>query len=72
MRKKAVKLGRDEMCNQYFDIRTFGAVMSTSDMKADDDSSEEKAEEGGKGKKSKKKTQRRRLRDLVWYAVLFN
>lgn len=43
--KKAVKLGRDEMCNQYFDIRTFGAVMSTSDMKADDDSSEEKAEE---------------------------
>lgn len=43
------------MCNQYFDIRTFGAVMSTSDMKADDDSSEEKAEEGGKGKNPRKR-----------------
>lgn len=62
--KKAVKLGRDEMCNQYFDIRTFGAVMSTSDMKADDDSSEEKAEEGGKGKKSKKKDSKKKIKGL--------
>ena len=53
-----------EMCNQYFDIRTFGAVMSTSDMKADDDSSEEKAEEGGKGKKSKKKDSKKKIKGL--------
>jgi CRISPR-associated protein Csd2 len=52
------------MCNQYFDIRTFGAVMSTSDMKADDDSSEEKAEEGGKGKKSKKKDSKKKIKGL--------
>lgn len=53
--KDAVKLGRMKMCQQYFDIRTFGAVMSTGDVKADDDSGEENAEEEGKGKKSKKK-----------------
>lgn len=38
--KEAVKLGRDEMCQQYFDIRTFGAVMSTSDEKEDSDSND--------------------------------
>lgn len=53
--KKAVKLGRDEMCNQYFDIRTFGAVMSTGKEEANSDSTEENAEDGDKGKKSKKK-----------------
>lgn len=56
--KKAVKLGRGEMCNQYFDIRAFGAVMSTGDVKADD-SSEKNAEDGRKGKESNKKSSKK-------------
>lgn len=62
--KKAVKLGRDEMCNQYFDIRAFGAVMSTGgdDIKAEDDSENE--EEGGNGKKSKKKDTKKKIKGL--------
>lgn len=52
--KKAGKLGREAMCAQYYDIRTFGAVMSTGEEKAKDDDSEE---EGAKNtnKKSEKK-----------------
>lgn len=61
--KKAVKLGREEMCNQYFDIRTFGAVMSTGgDIKADDDSENE--EESGKGKKSPQKDSKKKIKGL--------
>ncbi len=60
--KKAVKLGREEMCNQYFDIRTFGAVMSTGDTKANDDSENE--EESGKGKKSPKKDSKKKIKGL--------
>lgn len=51
--KKAVVSGRAAMCAQYFDIRTFGAVMSTGEEKAKDDSDEVKPEEKG-GKKAKK------------------
>lgn len=53
--KKAVKLGRDAMCAQYYDIRTFGAVMSTGEEKADDntDDAEEKDKKGKKAKSKK-------------------
>lgn len=44
--KKSIALGREAMCAQYFDIRTFGAVMSTGDEKVSDD--------GEKGKSKKK------------------
>lgn len=53
--QEAVKSGRIKMCQQYYDIRTFGAVMSTGKEEVDSDSTEENAEEGDKGKKSKKK-----------------
>lgn len=39
--KKVVKLGRDAMCTQYYDVRTFGAVMSTGDEKVDEDATDE-------------------------------
>src|SRR5574344_1714466 len=51
--KKAVAKGRMKMCEQYFDIRTFGAVMSTGEEKADGDSNEDVNEDGSKEKKSK-------------------
>lgn len=49
--KKAIELGRKGMCENYFDIRAFGAVMSTGGEKAEDDTIEDKA----KKKISKKK-----------------
>ena len=49
--KKAVKSGKQAMCAQYFDIRTFGAVMSTGEEKADEEDTEEK----GKKKKANSK-----------------
>lgn len=52
--KEVGQKGRMKMCEQYFDIRTFGAVMSTGKDEVANDSNEEK-EEGGKEKKSKKK-----------------
>ncbi len=39
------------MCSQYFDIRTFGAVMSTGEEKAEEEDTEEK----GKKKKANSK-----------------
>ena len=62
--KKAVAIGRKMMCEQYFDIRTFGAVMSTGEDKADNDSNEIDEEEGGKGKKSKKKDSKKKIKGL--------
>lgn len=53
--KKAIKLGREAMCAQYFDIRTFGAVMSTGDEKVDDDNVEDK---------SKRKTTKKKIKGL--------
>ena len=52
--KKAVKSGREAMCAQYYDIRTFGAVMSTGDEKADETDSEGKASKTKKVKSNKK------------------
>ena len=49
--KKALESGRNAMCAQYYDIRTFGAVMSTGDDSADDGNSDE----NGKKQKTKKK-----------------
>ena len=49
--KKSVKSGRLAMCAQYYDIRTFGAVMSTGEDKAEEEDSEEK----GKKKKANSK-----------------
>ena len=49
--KKSVKSGRLAMCAQYYDIRTFGAVMSTGEEKAEEEDSEEK----GKKKKANSK-----------------
>ena len=60
----AVKSGRIKMCHQYYDIRTFGAVMSTGDVKAEDDSSEENVKDGDKGKKSKKKDSKKKIKGL--------
>lgn len=62
--KKAVALGRKKMCEQYFDIRTFGAVMSTGEEKADSDSNEDGTEDGGKEKKSKKKASKKKIKGL--------
>ena len=53
--KKAVAKGRMKMCEQYYDIRTFGAVMSTGEEKADADSNEDVNEDDSKDKQSKKK-----------------
>lgn len=52
--KKAIASGREAMCAQYFDIRTFGAVMSTGDEKASDDK-EESEDKKAKGKTKEKK-----------------
>lgn len=52
--KKASKLGREAMCAQYYDIRTFGAVMSTGEEKAKDDDSEEEDARRKKNKSEKK------------------
>ena len=49
--KEAIESGRAEMCKQYFDIRTFGAVMSTEDGKNEDENNGDKT----KSKSSKKK-----------------
>ena len=62
--KKAVAKGRMKMCEQYFDIRTFGAVMSTGEEKADGDSNEDVNEDGSKDKKSKKKDSRKKIKGL--------
>ena len=62
--KKAVAIGRKKMCEQYFDIRTFGAVMSTGEEKADGDSNEDVNEDGSKDKKSKKKDSRKKIKGL--------
>lgn len=62
--KKAVAKGRMKMCEQYYDIRTFGAVMSTGDEKAEDDSNEDVNEDGSKGKKSKKKGSEKKIKGL--------
>ena len=51
--KKAIKSGREVMCAQYYDIRTFGAVMSTGDEKAEETDSEKSTK--GKKEKSDKK-----------------
>ena len=62
--KKAVALGRKKMCEQYFDIRTFGAVMSTGEEKADSGSNNDETGEGGKDKKSKKKDSKKKIKGL--------
>ena len=62
--KKAVAKGRMKMCEQYYDIRTFGAVMSTGDEKAEDDSNEDVNADGGKGKKSKEKGTKKKIKGL--------
>ena len=62
--KKAVSLGRKKMCEQYFDIRTFGAVMSTGEEKADSDSNNDEITDDGKDKKSKKKDSKKKIKGL--------
>ena len=62
--KKAVAKGRMKMCEQYYDIRTFGAVMSTGDEKADSDSNDDVNADGGKGKKSKEKGTKKKIKGL--------
>ena len=58
--KKAVAKGRMKMCEQYYDIRTFGAVMSTGEEKADADSNEDVNEDDSKDKQSKKKESKKK------------
>ena len=62
--KKAVAKGRMKMCEQYYDIRTFGAVMSTGEEKEDSDSNEEVNTDGGKEKKNKKKDSKKKIKGL--------
>ena len=62
--KKAVAKGRMKMCQQYYDIRTFGAVMSTGDEKADGDSNDDVNADGGKEKKSKEKGTKKKIKGL--------
>lgn len=52
--KKAQDSGREAMCAQYFDIRTFGAVMSTGEEKVSEEK-EESEEKKAKGKAKEKK-----------------
>lgn len=52
--KKAQVSGRAAMCAQYFDVRTFGAVMSTGEEKASEDK-EESEDKKAKGKSKEKK-----------------
>ena len=56
--KRSIKVGRDEMCKQYYDIRTFGAVMSTGEEKA------EEADEETTEKKSKSKSKSKTIKGL--------
>jgi len=54
--KEAMKSGREAMCAQYFDIRSFGAVMSTGDEKVGEEEGDEKEKKDkakAKGKKIK-------------------
>lgn len=53
--KKAIELGREEMCKKYFDVRTFGAVMSTGSEKAEDEDNADK---------TKKKTSKKKIKGL--------
>ncbi len=62
--KKAVAKGRMKMCEQYYDIRTFGAVMSTGEEKAEGDSNDDVNADGGKGKKSKEKGTKKKIKGL--------
>ena len=62
--KNAVAKGRMKMCEQYYDIRTFGAVMSTGEEKADGDSNDDVNADGGKGKKSKEKGTKKKIKGL--------
>lgn len=57
------KSGRLAMCAQYYDIRTFGAVMSTGEEKAED---EEKAENDNSDKKgnNKKGSNKKKIKGL--------
>lgn len=48
--KEAIQFGREAMCAQYYDVRTFGAVMSTGEEASDEDEST-KEKTKGKGKK---------------------
>lgn len=52
--KDIVKSGREGMCYHYYDVRTFGAVMSTGEEKAEADTSDQK-EKNSKKLKTKKK-----------------
>ena len=62
--QEAVAKGRMKMCEQYYDIRTFGAVMSTGEEKADGDSNDDVNADGGKGKKSKEKGTKKKIKGL--------
>jgi CRISPR-associated protein Csd2 len=45
---------RKKLCDDYWDIRTFGAVLSTGEKESGGESAEEDDGEGGKAKKQKK------------------
>lgn len=46
---------RKKLCDDYYDIRTFGAVLSTGEKESGGESAEEDDGEGGKAKKKKEK-----------------
>lgn len=50
---ESTKDRRDNLCKDYYDIRTFGAVLSTGE-KESAETTEEEGEEAAKGKKQKK------------------
>lgn len=51
--KKAIESGREEMCKKYFDIRTFGAVMSTGEEKVEDENDKNKTKDKSTKRKIK-------------------
>lgn len=57
-----LKSGRLAMCAQYYDIRTFGAVMSTGEEKVEDEDSEEK--ENNKKGNNKKGNNKKKIKGL--------
>lgn len=61
-----LKSGRLAMCAQYFDIRSFGAVMSTGEEKAEEKDTEEKdtEEKDTKEKGKKKKANSKKIKGL--------
>lgn len=63
--------GRTAMCNRYYDIRTFGAVLSTGEEAVKDDESDSEETEDKENKKKDKKKKKRKGLGVVRGPVQF-